>query len=1217
MPTYLAHPWAAFWQEDHPRIRLHWLVDTAELTVRWAVALALAEVVHANHGALPAGVVGEIHEQIERPTLGKWLGVLRALGAEAHRVPLLAEAVFQFRVDELEPRFRSEGQGADASNSLLLLRNTLAHGGFTTRRAAEELLARHQAGWEALLRATLALTHDLQIIALESGRAHLLLGVSPREYPVPEALAGKADGPWLVGKAGALPLLPLAGYAPVCRVGPDGLPANTAESTTQMYTRADKRRLTYTPLGRDEAHSEVLSESAIREFRRLFHLDERPAAKAAAPADGFAWDDFVREARVEAEDMVGRAVEVALAKSWLKAPNLADKWVARMGWIYGSPGTGKSKLMALLVRDYWNPKQRGLFGHRFRAGDARNSRRSFLQLLQSALWDWEPLAAVTSAPTEESFEGKALEQDVLQRLEKVAGLQPAHPRAPAPGFWVFVDGLDEVAAGDPQIAVLIQRLALPGTVWLVAGRDEHGLGKAFSAAGCESLFADGLPPMSAADIRAMLMEGLGNARYALLRRDDPDADDARNVFVDRVVARAQGLPLYVHLLLEDLRSGQLSVHDENKLPDGLTAYYDALIARMGISTIGRDLPLIVSLLARSQEPLGATAIAILLAGDPGDADGYQARTEAALRAGCSLLRSAPTRDGGEGWTLYHQSFRDHVSGTAAKPPAPALAGVVRDAEKLLCRMSLGWASLPAGNLRNHLFRWGVEYLLAWRGEDGMKAARSLLTDFAYLQARTGALPAADSTSLAGDYARVLARMQLVTGREEFRLWEAFFQERMHILRRGDAHWPANRILLQLAVEHADDSPVTRAAESWLAGGNCDWLWLRQLQRPAKAGVKSCLRVFEGHTEPVAGVVELADGRLVSWPQNSCDELFLWSAETGQRLAVLEGHTESIEGALQLADGRLLSWSWNELILWSTKTPVRLAVLKGHKTPVYGVLQLAAGRLLSWSKDGTLILWSAETGAQLVVMKGHTDAVVGAVQLDDRRLLSWSLDQTLIIWSAESGEQLAALKGHNWTVDGALQLAGGRLLSWSRRELILWSAQTGEALAVLKEDEGSVDGVLQLAGGGLLSWSRRELILWSVQTGAPLAVLKGHTDVVMGALQLVDGRLLSWSQDNTLILWSAKSGERLAVCNGHTDLVAGALELADGRLLSWSWDQTLILWSAETGQCLKVLGEHQGSVTGARQLASKRLLSWSGDATLRLWSSEYEMKQGHSRPTGIA
>src|SRR4051812_45973101 len=48
MPTYLAHPWAAFCSETHPRIQLFWLTDTAEVGVRWAVAVALAEVVAAN-----------------------------------------------------------------------------------------------------------------------------------------------------------------------------------------------------------------------------------------------------------------------------------------------------------------------------------------------------------------------------------------------------------------------------------------------------------------------------------------------------------------------------------------------------------------------------------------------------------------------------------------------------------------------------------------------------------------------------------------------------------------------------------------------------------------------------------------------------------------------------------------------------------------------------------------------------------------------------------------------------------------------------------------------------------------------------------------------------------------------------------------------------------------------------------------------------------------
>ena len=43
MTSYLSRrslkPWSALWDEEHPRVKLHWLVDTAELAVRWAVVV--------------------------------------------------------------------------------------------------------------------------------------------------------------------------------------------------------------------------------------------------------------------------------------------------------------------------------------------------------------------------------------------------------------------------------------------------------------------------------------------------------------------------------------------------------------------------------------------------------------------------------------------------------------------------------------------------------------------------------------------------------------------------------------------------------------------------------------------------------------------------------------------------------------------------------------------------------------------------------------------------------------------------------------------------------------------------------------------------------------------------------------------------------------------------------------------------------------------------
>src|SRR5690349_17555785 len=67
MPTFLAHPWHEYLAEKHPRIKLHWLIDTAEVAIRWCSALAIAEVAHANGDVLPAALADGLRENILRP----------------------------------------------------------------------------------------------------------------------------------------------------------------------------------------------------------------------------------------------------------------------------------------------------------------------------------------------------------------------------------------------------------------------------------------------------------------------------------------------------------------------------------------------------------------------------------------------------------------------------------------------------------------------------------------------------------------------------------------------------------------------------------------------------------------------------------------------------------------------------------------------------------------------------------------------------------------------------------------------------------------------------------------------------------------------------------------------------------------------------------------------------------------------------------------------
>jgi WD40 repeat protein len=1253
VPTFLAAPLASLLAEPHPRVRLHWLVDCAEIAVRWSVALALAEVLQAHGGALPEPIIERIREQIERPTLGKWLGILEALSREPPASALLAPAVFDLYREVFAPRFRGEGQGGKVETSLLVLRNHLAHGVGLRTEAAQTLVAAHEPGVFDLLRAVVRVTAGTAVIALSGDQARRLAGPQAVAIARPHILRERPDGPWLVGEAGALPLLPLADFAPVRLVDGNGqLEERPGDPAAQLYLRAERARLTYVPLGRDEAVSQAFDADA---FRALFQLDVAPTPRSTG--DAFHWRDFLREARVLQEDLIGRADELTALKGWLKGRDTRQDGVASLGWVFGGPGLGKSLLMARAAADLGDskPERQGLYYHRFRAGDARNSLRVFLRGLLAALDDWPPLPAPDrdvdgDAPADTD---QVLLETARQRLQAIAPLPPANPKAPAPRFLVLVDGLDEVLLAEPRLPTQLLELVLPGTVWLLAGRPEPALQRAFSAPGCEFVFEDGLERMSATDIRAMLLEGLANARHALVARDQDSDEGVRNPFVERVVACADGLPLYVHLLLEDLRNGRLSVHDEQRLPQGLVAYYDALIDRFGISDLKRDLPLLVALLARAEEPLDYDALALLLADVPAEAPRYRARVENAQRGGQALLRTAPTADGTEGLTLYHQSFRDYVGGCPARgdqparDPAPALAGTVGDAQAKLCRLAQHWAELPPGNLRNHLFRWGVRYALRWQGAQGQESARQRLTDFVFLQAFTRELPSTDIRGLVADYETVLAQLPDGPARQEFRLWEAFFREREHILRRGDARWPAHKILLQLAVEHADDSPVTRAAEAWLAAGHCDWVWLRNPQRAAHAVPDPCLRVLEGHTEglpaprssptaaccpgrgtarcgsgtdrpvpnsppsaamvvTVMGAQFLPDGRLLSWSDDHT--LRLWDGQTGAELATLRGHDAAVEGVQLLPDGRLLSWSDDPRCASGTdrpepNSPRSAGIRATHR--IWAPQVLPDGRLLSWSKDATLRLWDGQTGAELATLRGHGQYVLGAQVLPDGRLLSWSWDRTLRLWDGQTGAELATLRGHTGHVLGAQALPDGRLLSWAEdNTLRLWDGQTGAELATLRSHDAIVLGALVLPDGRLLSWSDdATLRLWNGQTGAEIATLHGHTLKPHGAHVLPDGRLLSWSWDATLRLWDGQTGAEIATLHGHTHLVLGALVLPDGRLLSWAEDATLRLWALQTPGGLANRHEIIEPVETFQALPNHRLLTRSKYGTLRLWNGQ--------------
>ena len=223
------------------------------------------------------------------------------------------------------------------------------------------------------------------------------------------------------------------------------------------------------------------------------------------------------------------------------------------------------------------------------------------------------------------------------------------------------------------------------------------------------------------------------------------------------------------------------------------------------------------------------------------------------------------------------------------------ATTIQRAHEQLGAAATCWAQQdPSSTLRRYGFRHGVAHLLASEQTD---QAKRLLKDFTYGLARLKAEQGAGARPLSQDATAVLNTAQHT---HRFELWEDFFRTRVHLLERGSGDWGAQKILLQLAVEHADDSPITPAAEGWLDQGNCDWLWLRHLRRRRSAAPGPCMRTLTPHEgEPYA--LSVFAGRLVYLSDSGCQLVVMDERLDRPSLSTKRQTTEQVAGVL--ADGR--------------------------------------------------------------------------------------------------------------------------------------------------------------------------------------------------------------------------------------------------------------------------------------------------------------------------
>lgn len=285
-------------------------------------------------------------------------------------------------------------------------------------------------------------------------------------------------------------------------------------------------------------------------------------------------------------------------------------------------------------------------------------------------------------------------------------------------------------------------------------------------------------------------------------------------------------------------------------------------------------------------------------------------------------------------------------------------------------------------------------------------------------ARSSALAPVELLDLPQEYALMKRRATVAATRSELALWEGFFRGRAHILAQAESLWSADRILLQLAVEHAGDSPVTKAAEAWLAAGACDWTWLRARYRPDQVERPALRWVANVHKEQVLGVVQVGHEYFATW--DKAGTLVSWSDESPTPFYQLPGSPgrKMVEAIACGADHFVTRSSSGDLVRHSVRSALPEWRFETG-SPQTSLLRLTDGRFVSLGGDGVLLLWrdcERAPAASLQLPGGGSGWSVVAAWAD--RLLAWTQDGRVVLVSGR-GDALVA--GALWRFpDGELR-----------------------------------------------------------------------------------------------------------------------------------------------------------------------------------------------------
>ena len=428
---------------------------------------------------------------------------------------------------------------------------------------------------------------------------------------------------------------------------------------------------------------------------------------------------------------------------------------------------------------------------------------------------------------------------------------------------------------------------------------------------------------------------------------------------------------------------------------------------------------------------------------------------------------------------------------------------------------------------------------------------------------------------------------------ELDVWSDAIVSNSHLLRVPPAGWTIEQVFLQIAINHADNSPLTTAAEEWKRRNIPEWTPIASVARPSEYVPSACIDVFPDNYD-----LQRLTECWSKWRESALEIPYKSICRRESNLTW--GGKPSIE-----EQGESVGVHYEDEVVDRLQPPL-------YTNEIVEPERLPDGRIIGMSDENTLCIWDATTG-QCVISFSSDNAVESYIVLPKYLLLIERKE--IEIWNVRTNAREVVLSGYSDFLY-EIKRCKGKYLTWHQPdrlpvlgnertggELRVWDDFTGECLSVLNYPAGHIDDLI--FPDGRIAWlpTPNTISIYDISNNKSLTIPAKSISNECLPIILSNNRIATWSTNLAICIWDCSTGQCTQTLTGHTNAIAGMLELHDGKLASFGADRTIRLWNLQSGKCVQVMTGHSGSILEALECSPGLLASHATDGFVRLWNYE--------------